>query len=392
MNTKCDIIIPIWNQPVFTKDCVEAIIKNTFLPYKLILVDNASEDDTRDYLLSLKKRSGLDVEVIRNDKNLGFIKAVNQGMKASRSPYVCILNNDTIPAPAWLERMIDFAESHKDVGLINPRCDGHLNTPIDEYAKSLEKYKGEYMEMNQCQAFAMLVKRELIDKIGYLDEAFGIGGYDDTDYSMRAHKAGYRSVAIYDSYVYHRLHGSFDKAGNREEWVRRNQKIYYDKWGKHLRVGVVYSPDTVDEHKISQLAAFAYGLAREWSWVHIWINFKGDKELIKRSISEALKKSGFAPHQNIRIDYFNLPKALLDITLAGKLLERTRKRMRDKRFDALMDIDPFGMLVLPFVARLLKVPVMRPSLGEAIEGSEKAGRSTAQTVKENRDKNERVPG
>jgi GT2 family glycosyltransferase len=383
---KCDIIIPIWNQIAFTKECISSIFNNTKYPYSLILIDNASSDGTGEYLKSLKGPDGLEINIIFNKDNLGFVKAVNQGLGLSKAPYVCILNNDTVAAPGWLERMIDFAASHKDVGLVNPRCDGHLNTPIDEYAKSLEKYKGEYMEMNQCHGFAMLVKRELIDRIGCLDEAYGIGGYDDTDYSIRAHKAGYRSVAIYDAYVYHRLHASFDKAGNREEWVNRNRKIYYDKWGKHLRVGVVYSPDNFDEHKISQLAAFAYGLAREWSWVHIWVNFKGDKDLMKRSISEALKKNGFPPHQNIRIDCFSLPKSLLDIALAGKLLERKRKRMQDKQFDALIDIDKSGIRILPFVASLLKVPVIIPSLGEAVDISERAGRRTAQTVKENRDK------
>ncbi|MFA6078191.1 MAG: glycosyltransferase family 2 protein [Candidatus Omnitrophota bacterium] len=386
MNTVCDIIIPIWNQPDYTRDCIEAIIRNTPTPYKLILVDNASDDETRSYLQGLKNRSSLNVEVIRNEENLGFVRAVNQGMSSSRSPYVAILNNDTIPAPGWLERMIDFAVAHKDVGLINPRCDGHLDTPIDEYAKSLEKYKGEYMEMNQCQGFAMLVKRELVDKIGHLDEAFGIGGYDDTDYSMRAHKAGYRSVAIYDSYVYHRLHASFDKAGNREEWVRRNQKIYYDKWGKHLRVGVLYSPEGADDKKISQLAAFAYGLAREWSWVHIWVNSKDDEVKIKKNIFDALKRCGYPPHQNIRVDCFNLPKILLDLTLTGKLVERIRKRMRDKRFDAIIDTGNSGMMVLEFVAKPLKVQMLNLSLDIISDSPEKAGRRIAQSIKENRGK------
>ena len=219
----CDIIIPIWNQLEFTRDCIDSVIRNTNYPYRIILVDNASDDETRLYLEGLRfKGQGPEIILIRNDVNAGFVKAVNQGLKISDAEYVCVLNNDTVAAPGWIRRMIDFAEAHNDVGLINPQCDGHGAMAIDEYAKSLERNKGIYMEMNQCQGFAMLVKREVIKKIGYLDEAFGIGGFDDTDYSMRAHKAGYRSVAIYDAYVYHRLHASFDKAGDREEWVRRN--------------------------------------------------------------------------------------------------------------------------------------------------------------------------
>ena len=79
------------------------------------------------------------------------------------------------------------------------------------------------MEMNQCQGFCMLIKREVIERIGYLDERFGIGGFDDTDYSMRAYRAGYKSVSVYSSYVYHKEHKSFDKIGKR----KKIQEFYF---------------------------------------------------------------------------------------------------------------------------------------------------------------------
>ncbi len=314
---KCDIIIPIWNQFSYTKDCLEHILKNTSYPYRLILIDNASDGQTRDYLRDFASDNKDKTTLIRNEENLGYIKAVNQGLKISDSQYVCMMNNDTLPAPGWLERMVEFAEAHPDVGLINPQCGGHSDGSVDAHAAALEQYKGEYMEMNQCQGFCMLVKRELIDKIGFLDEAFGIGGYDDTDYSMRAHKAGYRSVSIRDSYVYHRIHASFDKAGNREEWVKRNRKIYYDKWGRHLRIGAVFSPDRLDSISMSPLVEYVYGLAREWSWVHVWINSAQGRDKIKRLIDEAMMRRDLAPHQNIRVDYFNLPWFLFELTVSG---------------------------------------------------------------------------
>ena len=366
---KCDIIIPVWGQLGFTRDCVESIIKNTAYPYRLILVDNASDAQTMDYLEGLKGRDGLGVEIIRNDRNLGFVKAVNQGLKISRAPYVCILNNDTVPAPGWLGRMVEFAESHKDVGLINPQCNGHGDMTIEDYAKALEARKGRFMEMNQCQGFCMLVKREVIEKIGLLDESFGIGGFDDTDYSMRAHKAGYKSVAIGDAYVYHRLHGSFDKAGDREDWVKRNQKIYYDKWGKHLRVGIKFSQAKTGELEISGVMKFAYGLAREWSWVHIWINSRVDKALLKKSIDDILKREGLPPHQNIRINYFNLPAALFNLVILGKIAERMRRRMRDKRFDAVLSFNK----------------LLSSSIGDGKIDWEEKGREAAFSIKKARD-------
>jgi len=313
--------------------------------------------------------------LIANGKNLGFVKAVNQGLGLSDAPYVCVLNNDTVPAPGWLDRMVAFAGGHKDVGLINPQCNGHGDMTIEDYAKALEARKGRFMEMNQCQGFCMLVKREVIEKIGLLDESFGIGGFDDTDYSMRAHKAGYKSVAIGDAYVYHRLHGSFDKAGDREYWVKRNQKIYYDKWGKHLRVGIKFSRAGGGEREVSGVMKFAYGLAREWSWVHIWINSRVDKALIKKSIEDILEREGLPPHQNIRINYFNLPDALFNLVMLGKLAGRMRRRMRDKRFDAVLSFNE----------------IANSSAGETVDWEEK-GKAAAFSIKKARDGHGRSAG
>lgn len=355
---RCDIIIPIWNQLEVTKDCIEHLIANTAYPYRLILVDNASADETRLYLAGLKARRGADVVVMRNEENLGFVKAVNQALRISDAPYVCVLNNDTIPAPGWLERMVVFAEEHDDVGLINPQCGGHGASTVEEHARRLAQDKGLYMEMNQCQGFCMLIKRPLIDAIGLLDEAFGIGGFDDTDYSMRAHRAGYRCVAIRDAYVYHRLHTSFDEAGNRESWVARNRKIYYEKWGKHFRVGVALSRRTLSPADLAPIVDCVYELARNWSWVHLWINTNVKKHDLDAMIEAVMREKSLPPHQNIRIDHFDLPAWLFTLTVAGKCIERLRSRMKDKRFDALVIVDEALGKTAIVAARMLKASLV----------------------------------
>ena len=224
---KCDIIIPIWNQPEATASCIDGVIKNTRYPHRLILVDNGSGEETRGYLDSLKAKGNAEMDIVRNERNQGFIKAVNRGLRISEAHYACILNNDTEPADAWLSELVEFAEMHPDVGLLNPLCNGHVERKltINEYAKELSiSNKGKYMEMNQCQGFCMLVKKQLKDRIGYLDERFGLGGFDDTDYSRRAQAAGYRCVSVHSSYVYHREHASFDKMGNRKSIQSESEK------------------------------------------------------------------------------------------------------------------------------------------------------------------------
>ena len=100
---KCDIIIPVWNQYDFTKRAIEHIQRNTRYPYRLILIDNNSDEVTGDYLGRIAEQDKKAI-LIRNRENLGFVKATNQGLRASSAPYACLMNNDTAASSGWLTR------------------------------------------------------------------------------------------------------------------------------------------------------------------------------------------------------------------------------------------------------------------------------------------------
>lgn len=332
---KCDIIIPIWNQLETTRECLESIVRNTRCPYRLILIDNASRGDTKSYLEAFSRdlaaQGKAEALVIRNSENLGFVKAVNQGLAASSAPYVCVMNNDTIAAPGWLENMIGFAERHPDAGLLNPQCDGHGDRSIDEHAALLARDKDAYMEMNQCFGYCMLIRREVIQKIGYLDEAYGMGNYDDTDYSMRAGLAGYRSVNVHSAYVYHKKHVSFKAAGNRDALVSEGAKEYFRKWPRHLRIGLSLAIDktTPDAAIASALRSILF-LAREWCWVNVWIF--GDKGASRKRIEEVARSIEMPLHQNLKFTYAS--SDLGGMYALAKLLERSFGTKSRKRYDA----------------------------------------------------------
>ncbi|MCM8761340.1 MAG: glycosyltransferase family 2 protein [Candidatus Omnitrophica bacterium] len=357
---KCDIIIPIWNQPEHTRACIENLIKNTRYPYRLILVDNGSAAATAEYLRGLKI-DGVEKVLIRNEQNLGFVKAVNQGLQASSAPYVCVLNNDTIPAPGWLERLVEFAEAHKDAGLLNPVCDGHLDTPIEEYAKRLEANKGRYMEMNQCFGFCMLIKREVIDKIGYLDEAFGIGGFDDTDYSMRAHKAGYRCVSVHDAYVYHKQHATFNVMGDRKRLVSPGEKTYFQKWPRHLRIGWVFAiDDSISDADIKNVLDGVLFLAREWCWVNLWVF--GDREANKKRLAAISSEARIPLHQNIKYNF--LPDIFRQAQALARLIERSFGTKARKRYDAMIVVGKDNPILLTAFYPIHRAFVCRVDIGE----------------------------
>ncbi len=239
--SKCDIVIPVWNQLEVTRDCVDSILKNTDYPYKLIIIDNASDAPTRDYLVSLESISGLDLLLIRNDKNLGFVKAVNQGIVASEAPYLCIMNNDTIAASGWLSEMIKVMESNRSIGLLNPSSNTSGQFPgemsIAEYAETLKQYKGQIQELYTCRGFCMVVTRDVIKKVGLLDEIYHVGYFDDTDYCKRAQALGYKTARAKAAYVFHKENVSFKTLKNNKDLFSDNERIFFKRWGRHVRVG-----------------------------------------------------------------------------------------------------------------------------------------------------------
>ena len=238
----CDIIMPVWNELDVTRECVESIVEHTHYPYRLVIIDNASDIPARDYLRGLKSRKDINLELIRNEENLGFVKAVNQGIKLSAAPYVCIMNNDTIATDGWLDAMISAMESHPDVGLINPTSNTFSHYPeknesIDDYASRLKLFKDQIQELHCCRFFCTVIRREVLKKLGSLDEIYHLGYFDDTDYCKRAQAAGYRTARAKGAYIHHKENTSFKKLKDNSALFKANEKIFLDRWGRHVRVG-----------------------------------------------------------------------------------------------------------------------------------------------------------
>jgi len=343
--SSCDIIIPVWNELQHTKRCIESIRKNTRYPYSLILIDNKSDSPTRDYLKGLAEDDS-GISLIQNSENLGFIKAANQGLRLSSAPYLLLMNNDTVATDEWLTRMVFIAQSDPRIGLVNPKSESPGRASLENYSKRLSQNKGGYIETNQCMGFCMLIKKEVIDRIGYLDEIYGMGGFDDTDFSRRAHLKGFRCVCAKDAYVYHKWHTSFNKAGNRQELVRRNEKIFFDKWGRYLRVGYPIRYKAKDDfYRDINISLY---MAREWNWVHAWL--KKDKEL-----KEALDSMNLPEHQSLRVFEMSANTAFFYLNVLFRLVERRLKKR--KPFDAILVSDGRLLKFLSFFKVLFSAPL-----------------------------------
>jgi len=241
----CDIAIPIWNKKELTEKCVESILSNTDFPYRVILVDNASVEPAKSYLKSMSAKYPDKIKLIVNKENLGNTPAGVQGMKYSDAEYVCILDNDTIVCKGWLSEMVRIAELSDKIGIVNPNSNSFgLHKPegqaLEDFSEELlSKNSGKYIEIGAAVGFCYLVKRKVINEIGYWDERFSPGYFEDTEYSMRAKKYGYKSVMAYGAYIYHDEHSSFkskEKRKNFEKVFKASRDKFYAMYGKPERI------------------------------------------------------------------------------------------------------------------------------------------------------------
>lgn len=277
---RCDIIIPVWDQLDVTRECVTSILKHTDYPYRLIIVDNGSRSETKDYLLGLKDEPGLDLLLIRNEKNLGFVKAVNQGIVASDGGYLCIMNNDTIAAPGWLGELIDVMKANPSIGLLNPSSNTSGQFPgdlsVEDYGCSLKPMKGQIQELYTCRGFCMVVTREVIKRVGLLDEIYHVGYFDDTDYCKRAQKLGYKTARAKASYVYHKENVSFKTLKDNKKLFEDNEKVFFERWGRHVRLAYLIN-DEASSDKVDEIAT---AVARSGHQITVFVK-KGLKWPVK---------------------------------------------------------------------------------------------------------------
>lgn len=237
------IVILTFNQLKYTKECVESIRKHAPEPHEVIFVDNGSTDGTVKWLKQLVKENP-NYKLIENKKNLGFAKGCNQGISASSGEYIMLLNNDVVVTDSWLSGMIECLNSASDVGIVGPMTNSISGpqkveavgyTSIDslgDYAKTFrERNRYRRIPTRRVVGFCMLFKRELVDKIGLLDESFGSGNFEDDDFCLRAALEGYRNLIAGDVFIHH--YGSISFIGNGIDYgsaMGNNKDIFSKKW------------------------------------------------------------------------------------------------------------------------------------------------------------------
>ena len=243
------IIVLTFNQLEYTKKCVDSIFACTQTPIELILVDNGSSDDTVGYLRQVQKewrRANIRVKVVENKKNLGFAAGNNRGLAQADGDYIVLLNNDVVVTPGWLEKMIACVNRIPLAGIVGPMTNyvaGEQLVPSVGYdpllLENLNEFSSAFYARHQKETkcvlrvvgFCMLIKRAVIEKIGGLDERYGLGNFEDDDFSLRARLAGFQSWIAGDCFVHHFGSRTFRGEGIAyNETIKKNWQLFKQKW------------------------------------------------------------------------------------------------------------------------------------------------------------------
>jgi O-antigen biosynthesis protein len=252
------VVICIHNSYEAVRECIESVIA-TFLPEdKLVIVDDASNDEQiLAYLSDLQTNRGTRVSLLRNEENLGYTKSANLGMRAATTEFLVLLNSDAVVPMRWLDKIFNALYSHPDVGVVGPMsnaasyqslpdiagtkdqtavndfpCGQDLDS-INQLCVDLSNEIVQYPLVPLVHGFCLAIKNEVFERIGYFDEELFPFGYgEENDFCLRAGEAGFDLMLANDLFVFHHKSQSFSDPLRRMELMRDGSIALETKHGR----------------------------------------------------------------------------------------------------------------------------------------------------------------
>ncbi len=249
------IVILTYNKLEYTKQCIASIRRYTRQEnYELIVVDNHSTDGTVEWLEEQQ-----DIRKIYNKDNLGFPKGCNQGIEVAAGDNVLLLNNDTVVTRSWLRNLLKCLYSNPEVGAVGAitnNCSYYQAIQVDYHSMAeMQKFAllnnlsnpAKWERRLKLVGFCLLMKKQVIDKIGLLDERFTPGNFEDDDYSVRIRRAGYELLLCRDVFIHHFGGTSFqDRPAEYTQLLRDNGNKFKEKWGYLPQYSMIIRNEIID--------------------------------------------------------------------------------------------------------------------------------------------------
>ncbi|GFO54684.1 glycosyl transferase [Geomonas sp. Red276] len=235
-----DVVIPVWNRPNETRNCLVNLIN--FTPRaRFIMYDSGSDRETERLLEDFAE--GLDDRALlmRDDTNVGFVRSANRGLKRSEARFLALVRNSTLVSDKWLEPLLDFAASHPEAGILLPCLTNGESTATCR--APIEVASGSFA--------AMVISREAYEAIGGLDEAMDGGEWCLRDYTRRACANGFLSYRVPGPLVNYQDEVVLGSERRRRETLERSRATFAERWGDGLDY-VLHVPKGVDLGLLSQ--------------------------------------------------------------------------------------------------------------------------------------------
>ncbi|MBS1820760.1 MAG: glycosyltransferase family 2 protein [Acidobacteria bacterium] len=244
------IVMLNWNSVEETRTALDSVLRMSYPNFRVLIVDNGSKDGSN---VALRELAGDRVELLESPTNTGYTGGCNFGLRRALeigAEYAWLLNNDAVTGPNTLSSLVALAESDEKIGLVTPRiaaldedrltfAGGVVSPKRRLYNETNDpavaaQWEKEFPDAGLVIGTAMLVRAEVIRRIGVLDTAF-FAYFEDIDYSARSTRAGFRNVVDEKALVRH-----FEKNRNTRPleikphywyYMARNESRF---WRKHL--------------------------------------------------------------------------------------------------------------------------------------------------------------
>lgn len=255
---KVGIVLINFNGLDDTFECVESLSKITYPDYQVYVVDNGSKINPREKILGAFPQ----FKIIENGANLGFTGGNNAGCRAALGDgldYVFLLNNDTAVDPDFLQPLVEAMMKDPGLGMVTPKIyfygqekvfwayGGKVDrlTGRSPHIGVYKKDEGQYDHIHEVERItgcAMLVRREVFERVGSMDDKFFIY-CEETDWCLRTRRAGYRLAVIPKSIIWHKGHRDSGRVGRPfiGYLLTRNHLLYIRKNSNYFVAGGAFA-------------------------------------------------------------------------------------------------------------------------------------------------------
>jgi GT2 family glycosyltransferase len=253
---KVDVLIPFYNQHQLLGRCLKALELAGCRDLEVILVDDGSSPVELDRVRGFCSRLSLPNRLVSHPENRGYKESIHSGLAVCDSPYVILLNSDTIVTPGFADRLVEVLAGHPEIRAVGPISNNptdlyqyreYLELPADASGGALfraiaglsgqacRQSAGRLTSVPYLTAMCLALDREVFDRVGYFGARYRYGYFEDLALSCAIRELGFRLAACEDCFVYHQGQGTFrDKRRSEKiEIIRYNFSTFTAEWG-HL--------------------------------------------------------------------------------------------------------------------------------------------------------------